>query len=100
MDGVADRRFWSFSFVSMVTLERQDTVPTLERGNDQNINNAQQQGRLLPAIAVQLLGKSALYPCLGAEHDCRPMSYTVVEQGEPALAVEVPNRCEQRVGVV
>jgi hypothetical protein len=26
--------FWSFSFVSMVTLERQDTVPTLERGND------------------------------------------------------------------
>ena len=35
MDGVADRRFWSFSFVSMVTLERQDTVPTLECGNGQ-----------------------------------------------------------------
>ena len=37
MDGVADRRFWSFSFVSMVTLERQDIVPTLERGNYQLI---------------------------------------------------------------
>ena len=27
--------FWSFSFVSMVTLERQGIVPTLERGNYQ-----------------------------------------------------------------
>ena len=35
--GWVDRRFWSFSFVSMVRLERQDAVPTLERGNDQNL---------------------------------------------------------------
>ena len=27
--------FWKFSLVNMVTLERQDIVPTLERGNDQ-----------------------------------------------------------------
>jgi hypothetical protein len=27
--------FWSFSFVSMVTLERQHGVPTPEHGNDQ-----------------------------------------------------------------
>ena len=32
--GWVDRRFWSFYCASMVTLERQDTVPTLERGND------------------------------------------------------------------
>ena len=34
--GWVDRRFWSFSFVSMVRLERQDAVPTLERGNDRS----------------------------------------------------------------
>ena len=44
--GRFDRRFWSFSFVSMVTLEHQDAVPTLERGNDQ----------MRAAKAVRLLG--------------------------------------------
>ena len=31
--------FWSFSFVSVVTLERQDAVLALERGKAQKINS-------------------------------------------------------------